>query len=246
MKFAIAKILTALIIVQFLSGCAGISDYYVSKSSNTGNNVKHWANGVVRINLDDMTVYFKPDNEWFLRDGTQFFVNFLGEKHEISEKYKKGAYIYRKEAVFRNGNYMHDSILGDYFYIEICIRPNQENIVFNPREVYLQLEEGQYIQASKYLKPHFNQRSPNPNEPERIVWAAEKGWAMEGNEQVDTHYFSLPRKHWTGFAIRFETPTPNPGTPFSIEIRGLQRLGEAIEVPRLIFKDKKIWRDYRF
>jgi len=45
-----------------------------------------------------------------------------------------------------------------------------------------------------------------------------------------------------GFAVRFENLTPNPGTPFTIEIKGLRYLDEIIPIPKVRYKDKKAWR----
>ena len=58
-----------------------------------------------------------------------------------------------------------------------------------------------------------------------------------------SQYFEAPKHKWIGFRIYFDTPTPNPGTPFSIEIRGLKRVRENVSVEEIKFKDKKVYRD---
>ena len=100
----------------------------------------------------------------------------------------------------------------------------------------------------KYILPDFKLAAPNPNWEYTII---KEGWngrvlvPSEKNEQSNDQYFVLPKGQWVGFAIRFETLTPNPGTFFSIEARGLINSGEHMTIPTVTFKDKKILRAIR-
>ncbi len=71
---------------------------------------------------------------------------------------------------------------------------------------------------------------------------SEHSWRTEENEQDSSKYFELPKNKWVGFAIRFETLTPNPGTPFSIEIKGLKRLENIVSIPKVRYKDRTTYR----
>ena len=57
--------------------------------------------------------------------------------------------------------------------------------------------------------------------------------------------FELRRKFWVGFYLIFNTSPPNPGTPFSIIIRGLKHNGEYEPVEELKFKDKMNYQEIR-
>ncbi len=130
------------------------------------------------------------------------------------------------------------------------MRADTENFSFNPREVYLELENGERIQASKYLRPKLKLGSPNPNwRVGSIMQGSNKDsymWSVEEYEKEVYEYFEAERKKWLGFAIRFDTLTPNPGVPFAIEIDGLKFLDEKVSVPKIFFKDKKIHRELDF
>lgn len=245
------KIICLLAFGVWLSGCtAFISDYYVSKPIDTRDNYKGWSNGVVKIQLENIRVYLKPDNPLYFGDGAVLlpYIPIAFSLKENKEKYRKGKYIYQtgdERGIYYKGH----PIEGDYFYVELSMRADKEGFVFNPRQVYLELENGENIQASKYLKPEFKLGAPNPNWGVGSMLMGSvrdmKSWRLEENEQSISEYFELPKGKWRGFAVRFETPTPNPGTPFAIEIKGLKYSQDLVSIPKIRFKDKKRYREIR-
>jgi hypothetical protein len=242
-----------LIFLLISSGCAGsIHDQYVSKSKDNGNAYESWHNGVVKIQLENGRVYIKPDNAKLSRDGVLFwpYIPVVGKNGALNERYSKGNFLRSEGDDLVNGVYVDRRIYGDYFYIEFCVRADKEDLEFNPLEAYLQLENGQIIQASKYIKPEMRLRAPNPNwgTQNLIQGSAKDGynWTLAKYEQSTNQYFHLGKGEWEGFAIRFETLTPNPGTPFALRIKGLKQSGSVVSVPEVIFDDKKIYRNVTF
>lgn len=234
----------------FLLGCAGINDFYVSKSVDDGGIYKNWSNGVVKIQLENIGIYIKPDNAQLFRDGLLVWPHLpiTGTSAPVNAKYVKSNFLNHEGDNFdEKGVYVDKRVYGDYFYVEFCMRAEEENIVFNPLEVYLQLEDGESVQASKYIKPEMKVGAPNPNwGVEFLIQGSSKDsyeWAMEKYERNSSQYFDLPKGKWIGFAIRFETLTPSPGTAFNIKIMGLKERENIISIPEVIFKDKKIYRD---
>lgn len=244
------RLLLSFVFLLFISGCTGLSDSYRSKSADSGGHYSDWANGAVKIQLKNSRIYIMPQNSKFSRDGVLIwpYIPLVGANKEFEQKYSKGAYLYSTEKTFYGGGYYNLPIEGDYFYVEVCMRADKENVAFNPREIYLQLESGEYIQASKYIIPNFKLTAPNPNWEHTIIkegWNGRKLMPFEKDEQSKDQYFELPKGQWVGFAIRFETLTPNPGTLFSIEARGLTDSGEQMSIPTVTFKGKKIFRAIR-
>jgi len=224
-----------------LFGCAAISDYYVSKPEDMGRQHKVWSTGTVMLNLHDITLFLQPDNSITAADGGMFLlpIPLMEQRKEIIESYSKSTFLLKE-----NASSVADVIEGDYFYIEILMKAKKDHFFFNPREVYLELEDRRYLQASKYLKPPRELARPH-NCWGRLIRAFDDSWRFEKNEQSANQYFEIPSNEYVGFAIRFETPTPNPGTPFNIEIRGLKRLEEIVPIPKIRYRDKKPYRDYR-
>jgi hypothetical protein len=210
-----------------ISGCAGLHDFYVSKADNLPQNMKEWPNGVVVVELKDIRLCLQLDNQFSFRDGGVLFVPIpiMEQAKEITEKYCK------------------DRSFG----IELAMKSYDEDFTFNPKEVYLKLETGEYIQASKYYKPNCTLPAPNPNVGIIHGWTVPPPFnsneykpELLGNKSQS---FEAPKHKWIGFRIYFDTPTPNPGTSFIIEIRGLKKGEESVPVEGIIFKDKKVYRD---
>ncbi len=114
------KISLILIIFLSVSGCAGISDFYVSQTLNSHGQYKDWKNGVVKVQLDDIRIYVNPYNHRYARGGVElFFIPLVDEKKEIKGKYSKGSYLYEKEIRYDNdyGVAFHHPVEGDYFYV---------------------------------------------------------------------------------------------------------------------------------
>lgn len=212
-------ILTLIGVIFLNSGCAGIYDYYVSKSDNYEINLKSWNNGVEVIELKNIRLVLQVGNQFWFREGTLFFwpLPFMGKGREINDSYRKDT----------------------RFEIELAMKAYNKNFLFNPREVYLRLDTGEYIQASKYYKPDFFLSAPNPNSC-TVTPPPNNDYQFLKNVSQN---FEAPIHKWIGFRIYFDTPTPNPCTSFSIEIQGLKEGGEKVDVPKIKFKDKKIFRD---
>ncbi len=225
-------IILSLIGVALLnSSCATIYDYYVSKSDNSEKNLKSWNNGVEVIELKNIRLVLQVDNQIRFKEGVLFFwpIPFMGKGKEIEDSYRKDT----------------------YFEIELAMKSYNEDFSFNPKEVYLRLNTGERIQAKKYYKPDFFLSAPNPNygfwcgttvPPSPFLYRHPFGPESEPFRNISNN-FEFPKHKWIGFRIYFDTPTPNPGTSFSIEIHGLKEKGKKIVVPEIRFKDKKIFRD---
>ncbi len=213
-------------IVLYSSGCAGINDYYVSKLDNPSKNSKSWTNGVVVLELKDIRLCLQLDNQYPFREGGELIlpIPIMGRPREVNDKYT-----------------------GESFVIELAMKSYSEDFTFNPIEVYLRLETGENIKADKYYKPDFDFSAPNPNYGIEHGSIVPLRYNFKGMKQKfyknDNQSFECPKHKWIGFYIFFNAPRPNPGTPFSIEIRGLKRAGENVPVEEIRFKDKKIFRD---
>ena len=100
------------------------------------------------------------------------------------------------------------------------------------------------VQAIKYIKPEMKLGAPNPNWGiDNLIQGSSQttyNWTMEKYEQNSSQYFELPKGKWIGFAIRFETLTPNPGIAFNIQIKGLKQSENVILVPKVIFEESML------
>lgn len=105
----------------------------------------------------DIKLYLKPSNDFLYASGAYFIIPtpIINHRTKITENYRKSTYLHK------NVDYPVINIEGDYFYIEIIIETDKEGFLFNPREVYLELEDGKYLQASKYIKPDGNLEPPS-------------------------------------------------------------------------------------
>jgi len=251
------KIIYILIFAVLASGCSGVRALYVSKAVDLEGRCKSSATGVAKIQLRDIRIYVKPNNYFDYRSGTAWFPAMVGpyipvyhEKNEMKTKYRKGNYLSQEEQVYDENfdNYYFAIDEGDYFYVEISIRANEDKFTFNPREIYLELEDGGRLQAAKYIKADYKLRTPffwSWGGLYSILWSSERNkgeYKFEKDEQSLSQYFEVPKNTWIGYAIRFETLTPNPGTPFNIDIKGLKYLDDSVSVPELKFTDKKLYK----
>jgi hypothetical protein len=221
------RILWLIGVLLLNSGCAAVYDFYVSKANNLGPKGKSWANGVVVEELEDIRLVLQLNNQTLINEGGWFILPFpiMGQRKEVFEKYRK----------------------DNSFEIELAMKSYGENFTFNPKQVYLRFETGGLIQASKYYKPDFVLSAPNPN------CGIMHGWTVPPASNDDppqpellsdiSHSFEAPKHKWIGFRIYFDAPTPNPGTQFSIIIRGLKRAEKNVPVEEIEFKEKKIYRD---
>ncbi len=237
------KFILIILICMCLTGCAAISEYYHSQPMDIGTDYKFWpANEIVAFNLEDIKLYLQPQNSFVAANGGMLLlpIPFMEPRKEIEEDYSKGTYLFKEDA-----SYIEDIVEGDYFYIEILMRVKKDGFSFNPKEVYLELENKEYIRASKYIVPNMELWGPSKSDRSYLLRPAKYSWRKESNEQAVSKYFKIPPKEYVGFAIRFDYPTPNPGTPFNIEIKGLKRFESIVPIPEIRYKDKKIYRDCR-
>lgn len=206
-----------IVILLSNSGCAGLNDFYISKASNLGPNCKDWANGDVIVELSNLRLALRLGNHFLHQGGGVLLVPIREERIEINEKY-------RNEGSFE---------------IQLMMKAYNNDFEFNPKEVYLKLEEGEYRQATLYYKPDYELAAPNPNFGPSYPWVVSKPESLTDFSR----YFELPKHQWAGFRIHFDAPIPNPGTQFTIVIRGLKNAGRTLEPEEVVFKDKKLFTE---
>lgn len=243
LRTLLKKEFLVILICIFLTGCAIISDYYISQPTSVGINYKFWSdNGIVALDLENIMLYLQPQNSVGVADGGMLLlpIPIMGPRKEIAKNYTKGAYLFKEDAFS-----VLDVAEGDYFYIEILLKAREDGLFFNPREVYLEPENSNRIQASKYLIPEGDFARPHNFWSPLITTDRDFWWRKESNEQTLSKYCAISSKKYVGFAIRFETPTPNPGTPFNIEIKGLKFFENTILIPKIKYRDKKRVREWR-
>jgi hypothetical protein len=207
------------IFLLLLSGCMGVIDYSISKPAEIGRNYSFRRNGIVVFKIENLELYLQPNNTIASAEG----INYLG--------------LINLARPFKNEDHKKENT----FYIEILMKAEKEGFLFNPMDVYLELENGKYLPASKYLMPNTKFSSP-PVYALCDLLSGARGydWRMEDTGQIMSRNFKIPTKEWIGFAISFETPTPNPGTTFTIELKGLKYQENHIILPKVKYRDNKI------
>jgi len=220
MKILSGCLKLALLIVIF-SGCTSYG-YYFSKPVEDKNSYEFYPNGIVLFNLNNVELFLQPKNNSVFDRGQQLPVIPVVVGRDSPEEF-------------------HYS--NEYFDIEIVLYSQKEGFLFNPKEVYLTLESGQILRPGKYLIRERTGDKPLTQEgPQNLLYYNPDDPYWE-NEKVETENTYIPmaqngNERSIGFILRFETGTPRPGAPFSIQIKGLKHFDQKISVPEIQYKDK--------
>jgi hypothetical protein len=206
--------------------------YDISFTSRTESKYGILPNGIVQIEHNDSIIFVRPANKVFVAEGQQLWL--WPSRKNIPELF------------FSEWYYPEDSSLmskPDYFYIEILLYSKKDGYVLYPKKLKVINSRGELIPAVKYIVVEKLLEKPSNYGDGNLL----NFTPLDGNqfslerEREENISIKIPVKKLIGFAVRFNIPPPSPGDLFTIEIEGIEYMGELIHMPTITYDTKKTY-----
>lgn len=126
------------------------------------------------------------------------------------------------------------------FFIEVGFAPIEEDGLFDPQEVTLNVGDRE-IKPTSFYGP-VSKREPFLHgffffeEFKEFYWKSEELTEQE----IDYGPVSLEPGKWTGVLLRFEMFPPSPHEEFSLSLDSVEVYGESLDIPEFYFRKGKM------
>ncbi|GEM_PF-2676812 len=228
-----------LLLLCMTAGCLrSLADYIVSRPLES-DAYKYLGRGRVKLVAEGVEVHINPENGFEAASVIAIDLLPVGPSPTLKtdmphDGYFSGVYYVKHNTAIKN---------PDFFFVEILVATDVNGVSFNPLQVYLTLEDGRVVSPSKYVGPVAGRRPGHFLQPPIINFESYEAWDKARDQaQSADRYFEFNAQETKSFALKYSIPPPEPGMPFSIDVKGLKAHGEVIKFPPVDYKTMDRYR----